>query len=148
MKKEAIIDAVIPAYRPGAEFRELLKRLMAQSRPLRRIIIMNTRTEVDMRTMAEDIPGAEIHELDKSEFDHGGTRDAGARLSDADYLLFLTQDALPADEYLVERLAAAFTEPQIKAAYARQLARPDCRELERYTRIFNYPEESRVYPAR
>ena len=74
MKKEAIIDAVIPAYRPGAEFRELLKRLMAQSRPLRRIIIMNTRTEVDMRTMAEDIPGAEIHELDKSEFDHGGTR--------------------------------------------------------------------------
>lgn len=43
MKKEAIIDAVIPAYRPGAEFRELLKRLMAQSRPLRRIIIMNTR---------------------------------------------------------------------------------------------------------
>lgn len=57
MKKEAIIDAVIPAYRPGAEFRELLKRLMAQSRPLRRIIIMNTRTEVDMRTMAEDIPG-------------------------------------------------------------------------------------------
>ena len=147
MKKEAIIDAVIPAYRPGAEFRELLKRLMAQSRPLRRIIIMNTRTEVDMRTMAEDIPGAEIHELDKSEFDHGGTRDAGARLSDADYLLFLTQDALPADEYLVERLAAAFTEPQIKAAYARQLARPDCRELERYTRIFNYPEESRVKTA-
>ena len=64
MKKEAIIDAVIPAYRPGAEFRELLKRLMAQSRPLRRIIIMNTRTEVDMRTMAEDIRGAEIHELD------------------------------------------------------------------------------------
>ena len=147
MKKEAIIDAVIPAYRPGAEFRELLKRLMAQSRPLRRIIIMNTRTEVDMRTMAEDIPGAEIHELDKSEFDHGGTRDAGARLSDADYLLFLTQDALPADEYLVERLAAAFTEPQIKAAYARQLASPDCRELERYTRIFNYPEESRVKTA-
>lgn len=147
MKKEVIIDAVIPAYRPGAEFRELLKRLMAQSRPLRRIIIMNTRTEVDMRTMAEDIPGAEIHELNKSEFDHGGTRDAGARLSDADYLLFLTQDALPADEYLVERLAAAFTEPQIKAAYARQLARPDCRELERYTRIFNYPEESRVKTA-
>ena len=35
MKKEAIIDAVIPAYRPGAEFRELLKRLMAPSRPLR-----------------------------------------------------------------------------------------------------------------
>lgn len=147
MREQAIIDAVIPAYRPGTEFRELLKRLAAQTCPIRRIIVMNTRTEADVQSMLEGIPGAELHELDKREFDHGGTRDAGARLSDADYLLFLTQDALPADEYLVERLAAAFTEPRIKAAYARQLARADCRELERYTRVFNYPAESRVKTA-
>ena len=147
MRNEAIIDAIIPSYHPGAEFRKLLKRLAAQTRPIRRIIVMNTRTEVDVRAMLDGIPKAELHELDQDEFDHGGTRDAGARLSDADYLLFLTQDALPADEYLVERLAAAFTEPEIKAAYARQLARPDCREPERYPRIFNYPEESRVKTA-
>ncbi len=47
--------------------------------------------------------------------------------------LLLTQDALPADEYLVERLAAAFTERRLKRGIQpRQLARPDCRELERY----------------
>ena len=142
MNEQTIIDVVIPAYRPGAEFRELLKRLSRQTRPVRRIIVMNTRTETDVQALLADCPKAELHELDKNEFDHGGTRDAGARLSDADYLLFLTQDAIPADEYLVERLAAAFTEPRIRAAYARQLARPDCRELERFTRVFNYPEES------
>ena len=147
MNEQTIIDVVIPAYRPGAEFRELLKRLSRQTRPVRRIIVMNTRTETDVQALLADCPKAELHELDKSEFDHGGTRDAGARLSDADYLLFLTQDAIPADEYLVERLAAAFTEPRIRAAYARQLARPDCRELERFTRVFNYPEESRVKTA-
>ena len=81
------------------------------------------------------------------EFDHGGTRDRAARLSDADYLLCLTQDALPADEYLVERLSAPFADRRVKAAYARQLPREDCRELERYTRSFNYPEESRVKTA-
>ncbi len=147
MKKDATIDVIIPAYRPGRELQELLKRLSRQTRPIHRIIVMNTRTEVDVRAMLEAFPKAELHELEKSEFDHGGTRDAGAQLSDADYLLFLTQDALPADEYLVEHLAAAFSEPRIKAAYARQLARPDCRELERFTRIFNYPEESRVKTA-
>lgn len=147
MNEQTIIDVVIPAYRPGAEFRELLKRLSRQTRPVRRIIVMNTRTETDVQALLADCPKAELHELDKNEFDHGGTRDAGARLSDADYLLFLTQDAIPADEYLVERLAAAFTEPRIRAAYARQLARPDCRELERFTRVFNYPEESRVKTA-
>ena len=32
----------------------------------------------------------------------------------------------------------------MKAAYARQLPREDCGELERYTRSFNYPKESRI----
>ena len=148
MREDATIDVIIPAYRPGAEFRELLKRLSGQTRAVNRILVMNTRTEVDVRAMLEGIPKAELHELSRNEFDHGGTRDRGARLSGADYLLFMTQDALPADEFLVERLAAAFTGPEIKAAYARQLAKEDCRELERYTRIFNYPEESRVKTAK
>lgn len=144
MEKEAIIDVIIPTYRPGKEFRELLERLCRQTRPVRRIIIMNTRTETDAAPLLAGITGAELHEVEKKDFDHGGTRDAGARLSDADYLLFLTQDALPADDKLVEKLAAAFSEPRIKAAYARQLPREDCRELERYTRAFNYPAKSRV----
>ncbi len=144
MEKEAIIDVIIPTYRPGKEFRELLERLCRQTRPVRRIIIMNTRTETDAAPLLAGITGAELHEVEKKDFDHGGTRDAGARLSDADYLLFLTQDALPADDKLVEKLVAAFSEPRIKAAYARQLPREDCRELERYTRAFNYPAKSRV----
>lgn len=144
MEKEAIIDVIIPTYRPGKEFRELLERLCRQTRPVRRIIIMNTRTETDAAPLLAGITGAELYEVEKKDFDHGGTRDAGARLSDADYLLFLTQDALPADDKLVEKLAEAFSEPRIKAAYARQLPREDCRELERYTRAFNYPAKSRV----
>ena len=147
MKEDAKIDVIIPTYRPGKELSEILKRLSNQTRPVRKIIIMNTRTEEDVAELVRPFPKVELHELDKAEFDHGGTRDAGARLSDADYLFFMTQDALPADEYLVEHLAAAFTESSIKAAYGRQLAREDCRELERYTRVFNYPAESRVKTA-
>ncbi len=144
MEKEAIIDVIIPTYRPGKEFRELLERLCRQTRPVRKIIIMNTKTETDVAPLLAGLKEPELHEVEKKGFDHGGTRDMGARLSDADYLLFLTQDALPADDKLVEKLAEAFSEPRIKAAYARQLPREDCRELERYTRDFNYPAKSRV----
>ncbi len=144
MKKEAIIDVIIPTYRPEKEFRELLERLSTQTRPVRKIIVMNTRTDTDVEAFVKGIEKVELHEVEKKDFDHGGTRDVGAGFSDADYLLFMTQDALPADEKLVEELANAFTEPAIKAAYARQLPKDDCRELERYTRDFNYPAESRV----
>ncbi len=144
MKKEAIIDVIIPTYRPEKEFRELLERLSTQTRPVRKIIVMNTRTDTDVEAFVKGIEKVELHEVEKKDFDHGGTRDVGAGFSDADYLLFMTQDALPADEKLVEELANAFTDPAIKAAYARQLPKDDCRELERYTRDFNYPAESRV----
>ena len=56
----------------------------------------------------------------------------------------MTQDAMPADEYLVERLLESMRGEKIAAAYARQLPGEDSSEAERYTRQFNYPEESCV----
>lgn len=141
------IDVIIPVHRPGPEFEELLKRLENQTLPVHRILIMNTRSEVDVEKMTADHPKVVTVSLEKKEFDHGGTRDRAARLSDAEYLLFLTQDALPADEFLVERLFAPFADKRVKAAYGRQLPRENCRELERYTRDFNYPEKSRIKTA-
>lgn len=42
-----------------------------------------------------------------------------------DLILFMTQDAVPADVYLVEKLVSAFEKEKVAAAYARQL--PDQR---------------------
>ncbi|MCD8347079.1 MAG: glycosyltransferase [Lachnospiraceae bacterium] len=80
----------------------------------------------------------------KEEFDHGGTRHMAASMLQGDGILFLTQDALPADGCLIEHLRAPFADPRVGAAYARQLPRQDCKELERYSRSFNYPPQSRM----
>ena len=42
MEQETIktVDVVIPVYRPGKSFEELLKRLRGQEYPLHRVIIM------------------------------------------------------------------------------------------------------------
>ena len=138
------IDVIIPVYKPGKEFMELLRRLEFQTQAIHKIVIMNTWTGNFPEEEVRACQNTEVHHLKQEEFDHGGTRNAGAACSKADYLLFMTQDALPADAYLVERLVKAFENPQVKAAYARQLPRRDCRELERYSRSFNYPEQSRI----
>lgn len=141
------IDTIIPTYQPGSELYELLKRLEVQKLPVRRILLMNTRAGEFPEKMVEEFSNVEVYHLDKRDFDHGGTRHAAAEKSDADYLLFLTQDALPADTHLTEELAAAFADKRVKAAYARQLPKEGCRELECYTRSFNYPKESRIKTA-
>lgn len=144
-KKKVEIDAVIPVYRPGNDFELLLQRLSSQSLPIHKIILMNTGEAPWKHEIERKYPLCEIHLLKKEEFDHGGTRHLAATYSSADYLLFLTQDAMPEDEKLTERLLEAFSwDRDIKAAYARQLPNEKCREIEKYTRSFNYPEHSQI----
>lgn len=147
------VDAVIPVYRPGKSFEELLKRLSQQEYPLRRVIIMNTEeqywnTEYETAFLAAGEgkgPKLQVHHLSKAEFDHGATRDRGIRLSDADVCICMTHDAVPGDARLVGNLVKALEAGEdIAAAYARQLPFEDCSVIETYTRSFNYPETSRI----
>lgn len=137
-------DVLIPVYRPGKQFEMLLEKLSHQSFPIHKIILMNTEEAYFPGGLAEKYDHVEVHHLTKVEFDHGGTRDQGIRMSEADVVICMTQDAVPADDCLVEHLLAPFSDERIWAAYARQLPTDDCREVERYTRSFNYPEESRI----
>lgn len=93
----------------------------------------------------EDAGQIRIVRIRPEEFDHGGTRMMGAGLSDADLVVFMTQDAVPADDQMIGSFVSAFAEhADIGIAYGRQLPREDCGVIERYTRAFNYPEESRI----
>ena len=139
------VDVIIPAYHPGKEFATLIKRLEKQSVPIHRIIVMNTEESMWNKEWEKLSDVMEIHHLAKSEFDHGGTRAQAAELSDADVMIFMTQDAMPADrELLAELLKALEQEENIAASYARQLPNAECSFVERYTRAFNYPDRSAV----
>lgn len=137
-------DILIPVYKPGKQLLRLLDRLQEQICPIRRIILMNTERRYFPEGLEHKYKNVEVHHLSKQEFDHGGTRDRGIRMSLADVVVCMTQDALPADDHTVERLLEVFDDPSVWAAYGRQLPAADCREVERYTRGFNYPEHSRV----
>lgn len=142
---EKIIDVIIPTYHPGREFEQLIERLYKQDCPINKIIIMNTEDALWNKEWDEKYPFLEVHHIPKAEFDHGGTRKKAAGLSEADIMVFMTQDALPADRHLLRNLTEAlYADEQTGAAYARQLPNADCSFVERYTRSFNYPEISSV----
>lgn len=144
MEKKTV-DVIIPAYRPGEGWKQMLRGLEGQTWPVHRLIVMNTGKENWKAAYEKTTISMEVHHLTREEFDHGKTRDQAARMSRADYLLFMTQDALPEDCHLIEKLVEAMErDEKIGAAYARQLPRKDCRLMEQYTRQFNYPEKSRV----
>lgn len=142
--KKYTVNVIIPTYKPGEKFHKLMRMLEKQTYPIGQILIMNTEESYFPNKGYEQRAHVTICHLSAPEFDHGGTRDRAARLLDGDLLCFMTQDAVPADEHLIEQLMLAFQDDQVKAAYARQLPVSGCRTLERYTRSFNYPDHSSV----
>lgn len=138
------IDVVIPVYRPGKEFQKMLGRLMKQTVEISHIWLLQTIGQAGDPVMQTQDDRITVIPVLQSEFDHGGTRDLGAHQSQSEYILFMTQDAMPADTHLVEDLLHAMEDSRTGIAYARQLARPAAGVLERMTRNYNYPEESVV----
>lgn len=137
------LDVIIPVYKPGKEFLEVLKKLHEQECPVSRIILMNTE-EKYFDVPLEEYPNVSVYHITKEEFDHGNTRRLGVEKSNAPYFMMMTQDAMPADETLTKELMQAVQQDNVAAAYARQLPNTDCSEAERFTRQFNYPETSAV----
>lgn len=144
MNRPFTVDVIIPTYKPDGKLTKLVNMLQQQTYPVDHILIMNTEEKLWNPDLIEDMDRVEVFHIPKNRFDHGGTRREGEGFSDADILVYMTQDAVPADHTLIGYLLRPFQNPQVKASYARQLPDEECRIIEGYTRSFNYPGKSRV----
>ncbi len=141
------VDVAIPTYGPDEKLHKLLTKLKEQTVLPEKILVINTDEKRLQSGLIPDWDRITVMHISKEEFDHGGTRDRAASLLPGDIILFLTQDAVPVDNRLVEQLCMAFSREDVAAAYARQLPDEDCGAIEAYTRAFNYPPQSRIKTA-
>lgn len=82
------------------------------------------------------------HVIPQEEFNHGATRQLATQLVDADFYIFMTHDALLANNDAIKNLLAAFTNPKVGCAYGRQLPNKNANILAKHARLFNYPSKS------
>lgn len=137
-----MVSIIIPTLNAGDCLDQLLVRLKAQTVPCEIVIIDSSSTDNTIR-IARGY-GIEPMLTTAYDFNHGGTRNQAARASAGDTLVFFTQDAVPADRYCIERLVKPLEDVEIAACYGRQVPREDATPPERFARLFNYPETSRL----
>lgn len=77
------------------------------------------------------------------EFNHGLTRHEAALKAEGDYLVFITQDIIPCDEFWLYNLLKDLN-TDIVAAYSRQIAYENHDEIEKLIRDFNYPSLDKI----
>lgn len=135
---------VVPTLNPGESFQSWLEALDRQTlQPDQRLLIDSASTDRTISLALE--AGFRVRSIRREHFSHGGTRQSAVKsLDGADIIIFLTQDAILADERSLERLLDAFNDPQVAAAYGRQLPRPGADPIEAHARLFNYPENDHV----
>lgn len=138
------ITVIIPIYKPDDKFLELLNMLKRQKDIAFRLYIVDSGSDKKWVAAAKDLD-YQSKDITPQQFNHGGTRqEAAKKFSDSDILIYLTQDAILADEYGVYNIVKAFDNPQIGCAYGRQLPHKGAGILATHARLFNYPAKSQI----
>ena len=153
---------VVPTFNPGREaWAQWVQALQSQNcKPMQVVVVDSGSTDGSLELSQQ--AGFTVLHTKAQDFNHGATRQwaleqgflnpqpnpANGAIPSAssppDFIVFLTQDAMLANPNALEELLQAFQDPQIAAAYGRQLPKPEAHWLEAHTRSFNYPDASRT----
>lgn len=87
---------------------------------------------------------AKIIRIKPEYFGHGKTRNFAAKLAKGKYLVFTTQDAIPATDDWLSHLISAFDDPDIVGVYGRQIPKKDTKPMERFFLGVRYPTDKKV----
>ena len=133
---------IIPTLNAGRYMARLIPAIKALRPGPDWVWIIDSSSDDDTLAQVESA-GFTHRRIARESFDHGGTRNLGASLaSEAEFLVFLTQDALPVDEGLLQQLLEPFEDPQVALVYARQLPYGDACVAARFSRYHRYPDTS------
>ena len=127
----------MPIFNPQASFFDTILPLIRRQSVHSEIIV------IDSGTINVSVEHIHIRKIQQSEFNHANTRNLALNY-EADFYLFMTQDAMPYDQHLVASLLKAFDDPDVTVAYARQIPYADADAIEAFARTTNYPPTSKI----
>jgi rhamnosyltransferase len=138
------IGVFVPTYNAEHHWHRFIAGMEKQSLRIDAKLCIDSNSSDNTVTLAR-ASGFQVIEIPFCEYDHSRTRNLGVRLlDDHDIIIFLTQDAILADENAFANLIASFEDAKVGSAYGRQLPRLGASPIEAHARLFNYDAVSLV----
>ncbi|MCC6102892.1 MAG: glycosyltransferase family 2 protein [Olegusella sp.] len=135
---------IIPTLNAEREIGDLLHIVTAQSKVPDEIFVVDSSSDDETVVIASRFPGVQIRVIERSSFNHGTTRDFGAQMTHGDFICYLTQDAIPANDHYFEHLLQPFDDDLVALVSGRQLPKSNARRFEQLVRDFNYPQTESI----
>jgi len=138
------VSVIIPTLNAENQLPTLLEGLAAQEHTIDEIIVVDSASEDKTVEICKNNSMVNLIQIERKEFDHGETRDMALRKSIGDIVVFLTQDAVPANAEFLGKLITPLMEEDVAVCTGRQLPKADATKMERLVRTFNYSEDSHI----
>lgn len=136
------IDIICPLYNAENDIERLDTSLKKQKNVnINKIRYILTESKDKTEEKLKDL-NIEYKKIKKEEFSHSLTREKEAFESNADILVFITQDVKIVRDDWLYNLTKDIANGEVDACYSRQLC--DNNTIEKYTRECNYPENSKI----
>ncbi len=130
---------IIPTLNAQQSLRTLLHKLQNQTHHVDILVIDSSSSDKTIDIAKEC--KVDVVNIKKENFNHATTRNFAINY-EVDFYLFMTQDALPHDDKLVENLLKPFDDRDVVVSYARQIPYDSADEIEKFARETNYPDIS------
>jgi len=125
------VTIVIPTKNGGELLDQVLAKVFAQKTQYEYEVICVDSGSTDATVDIIKKYPCQIYEILPQEFGHGKTRNYGASKGSGEYIVFLTQDALPVDENWLENLINAMKmDEEVVGGFGRHLPYPGCNVLD------------------
>jgi glycosyltransferase involved in cell wall biosynthesis len=125
-----VVTVAIPVLNGARYLDEVLSAVGAQKvdRELEILIVDSGSTDGSLEIAARH--GAVVHQIDKKDFSHGGTRNWMIGLARGDHVAFITQDATPAHDGWLAALLEGFEQADdVAAVFGPHDPRPDASHM-------------------
>ena len=122
------VTIVIPTKNGGVKFRSVLDAIFKQKTSLSfEVICVDSGSKDETLTIIREFQGVRLYEILPDDFGHGKTRNFGASLGTGNFIVFITQDALPASDYWLDNLVnAVAADPDCAGGFGIHYPYPDC----------------------
>ncbi len=145
-------SVIVPTKNAGMDLQCLLEKIQNQKGLQEiEIIIIDSGSDDNTVQIAKRYT-SNIYSIDPSDFNHGATRNLGAEKASGEFLIFMSQDAIPiSDSCIVDVISKMQHDERIAAATVKQVPRSDadlfaCWQLWFYNnKLLNYVQDSMVF---
>lgn len=136
------IDIICPLYNAEKYIISLNNSLLKQKKVnINKIFYLLTESNDNTEDIMND-NNINYKVVKKKDFSHSLTREKAAFESEADILVFITQDIVIKDNNFLYELTKPIIDGLVEATFARQICNNN--SIEKYTRELNYPSESYI----